>query len=190
MHRSKSLYCTLSAVDVILSLLTFLINTSRYTSTTTSTRVLREVSYSKRPHGTQPQRRSTTSVACRFIETAGYVLGLPELSQKCHPSTRGSTRSLLRTLCTAFTLASFTGTKKARDRMSNGSSQSYLLAAFSCRGGQSVITYFCVDKLSELQISLVGELSSAITLILMRRGGNSHSAETSETDCGHGRVTG
>ena len=33
---SKSLYCTLSAVDVILSLLTFFINTSRYTSTTTS----------------------------------------------------------------------------------------------------------------------------------------------------------
>ena len=55
---------------------------------------------------------------------------------------------------------------------------------------QLVITYFCVDKLSELQISLVGELSSAITLILMRRAGNSHSAETSETDSGHGRVTG
>ena len=34
-HRSKSLYYTLSAVDVILSLLTFLINTSRYSSTTT-----------------------------------------------------------------------------------------------------------------------------------------------------------
>ena len=47
-----------------------------------------------------------------------------------------------------------------------------------------------MDKLSELQISLVGELSSAITLILMRRAGNSHSAETSETDSGHGRVTG
>ena len=41
-----------------------------------------------------------------------------------------------------------------------------------------------------MQISLVGELSSAITLILMRRAGNSHSAETSETDSGHGRVTG
>ena len=54
-----------------------------------------------------------------------------------------------------------------------------LLAAFSCRGGQSVITHFCVDKLSELQIYLVGELTSAITLILMRRAGNSHSAETS-----------
>ena len=35
------------------------------------------------------------------------------------------------------------------------------------RGRQSVITYFFVDKLSELQTSLVGELSSAITLILM-----------------------
>ena len=58
------------------------------------------------------------------------------------------------------------------------------------RGGQSVITYFFVDKLSELQISLVGELSSAITLILMRRAGNSHSVETSETDSGHGRVAG
>ena len=56
--------------------------------------------------------------------------------------------------------------------------------------GTSVITYFCVDKLSELQISLVGELSSAITLILMRRAGNSHSVETSETDSGHGRVAG
>ena len=36
------------------------------------------------------------------------------------------------------------------------------------RGGQSVINYFCVDMLSELQISFVGELSSAITLILIR----------------------
>ena len=58
------------------------------------------------------------------------------------------------------------------------------------RGGQSVVSHFCVDKLSELQISLVGELTSAITLILMSRSGNSHSAETSETDSGHGRVTG
>ena len=73
--------------------------------------------------------------------------------------------------------------------MSNGSLQSHSLAAFSCRGGQSVITHFCVDKLSELQISLVGELTSAITLILIFAG-NSHSAETSETDSGHGRVTG
>ena len=32
---------------------------------------------------------------------------------------------------------------------------------------QLVITYLCVDKLSELQISLAGELSSVITLILM-----------------------
>ena len=87
-------------------------------------------------------------------------------------------------------LAFFTGSKKAWDWMSNGSLQSYSLAAFSCRGGQSVITHFCVDKLSELQISLVGELTSAITLILMRHTGNSHSAETSETDSGHGRVTG
>ena len=37
-------------------------------------------------------------------------------------------------------------------------------------GGQS-ITHFCVDKVSELQISLLGELRSAITLILMRRSG-------------------
>ena len=55
---------------------------------------------------------------------------------------------------------------------------------------QLVITYLCVDKLSELQISLVGELSSVITLILIRRAGNSHSAETSKTNSGHGRVTG
>ena len=87
-------------------------------------------------------------------------------------------------------LAFFTGSKKAWDWMSNGSLQSHSLAAFSCRGGQSVITHFCVDKLSELQISLVGELTSAITLILMRRAGNSNSAETSETDSSHGRVTG
>ena len=74
--------------------------------------------------------------------------------------------------------------------MSNDSLQSHSLAAFSYRGGQSVITHFCVDKLSELQISLVGELTSASTLILMRRAGNSHSVETSETDSGHGRVAG
>ena len=87
-------------------------------------------------------------------------------------------------------LAFFTGSRKTWDGMSNSSLQSYSLAAFSCRGGQSVITHFCVDKLSELQISLVGELTSALTLILMRRAGNSHSAKTSETDSGHGRVTG
>ena len=53
--------------------------------------------------------------------------------------------------------------------MSNGSLQSdsrWLLSL--ARGGQSVIIHFCVDKLSELQISLVGELSSSMTLTLMR----------------------
>ena len=119
--------------DIIFSLLTFLINTSRYTSATSSTHLLREVRYSKRPHGTLLQRRSTTSVACSFIETAGFVLNLLELSQKCHPSSRGSTRSMSRTLCTAFTLAFFTGSKKARDWMSNGSLQSFSLAAFPCQ---------------------------------------------------------
>ena len=131
-------------------------------------------------------------MSCRFIETAGYVLGLPEMSQKYHPSTRGSTRSLLGTLCTAFTFVSFLHWIKE-----SGSLQSHSLATFYCRGGQSVITHFRVDKLSELpkkkkkelQISLVGELASAITLILIFAG-NSHSAETSETDSGHGRVTG
>ena len=57
------------------------------------------------------------------------------------------------------------------------------------RRGQSVITYFCVDKLSESQISLLDELSSAIRLILMSCVGNSHSAKTSEIDSGHGSVT-
>ena len=74
--------------------------------------------------------------------------------------------------------------------MSNGSLQSHSLLVSLARGVQLVTTYFCVDKLRELQISLVGELSSAITLILMRRAGNSHSAETSKTDSSHGRLTG
>ena len=52
------------------------------------------------------------------------------------------------------------------------------------------LTKWKVPKLSELQISLVGELTSAITLILMRREGNSHSVETSETDSGHGSLVG
>ena len=72
--------------------------------------------------------------------------------------------------------------------MSSKESQAILLSL--ANGVQLVITYLCVDKLSELQISLVGELSSAITLILMGRAGNSHSAETSKTNSGHGRVTG
>ena len=84
-------------------------------------------------------------------------------------------------------LAFFTGSKKA----AHYKVICWLLSlAVEELGGQSVITHFCVDKLSELQISLVGELTSAITLILMRRAGNSNSAETSETDSGHGRVTG
>ena len=74
--------------------------------------------------------------------------------------------------------------------MSNGSLQSHSLAAFSCPWRAVSHHHFYVDKLSELQISLVGELTLAITLILMRRAGNSHSAETSETDSGHRRVTG
>ena len=119
--------------DIIFSLLTFLISTSRYTSATSSTHLLGEVRYSKRPHGTLLQRRSTTSVACSFIETAGFVLNFLELSQKCHPSSRGSTRSMSRILCTAFSLAFFTGSKKARDWMSNGSLQSFSLAAFPCQ---------------------------------------------------------
>ena len=81
-------------------------------------------------------------------------------------------------------LAFFTGSKKA----AHYKVIRWLLSL--ARGGQSVITHFYVDKLSQLQISLVGELTLAITLILMRRAGNSHSAETSETDSGHRRVTG
>ena len=72
--------------------------------------------------------------------------------------------------------------------MSSKESQAILLSL--ANGVQLVITYLCVDKLSELQISLVGELSSAITLILMRRVGNSHSVETSKTASGQGHVTG
>ena len=78
-HHSKSLYCTLSAVDIIFSLLTFLVNTSRYTSNTTSTSLLREASYSKRPHGTQLQRRSTLR-----SRLAGTVPKVPsEHKRKC-----------------------------------------------------------------------------------------------------------
>ena len=72
--------------------------------------------------------------------------------------------------------------------MSSKESQAILFSL--ANGVQLVITYLCVDKLSELQISLVGDVSSVITLILMRRAGNSHSAETSKTNSGHGRVTG
>ena len=70
--------------------------------------------------------------------------------------------------------------------MSSKESQGILLSL--ANGVQLVITYLCADKLSELQISLVGELSSVITLILIRRAGNSHSAETSKTNSGHGCV--
>ena len=119
------------------------------------------------------------SFACRKFPRSAIQTQEEVLDPCCEPYAQSSP-----------SLAFFTGSKKAWDWMSNGSLQSYSLAAFSCRGGQSVITHFCVDKLSELQISLVGELTSAITLILMRHTGNSHSAETSETDSGHGRVTG
>ena len=45
--------------------------------------------------------------------------------------------------------------------------------------------HFSVDKLSEFQISLVGEPSSPITLIFDEMCGELHSAETSVTDSGH-----
>ena len=114
---------------------------------------------------------------------------LPVMSSACRNCPRSviqAQEEVLDPCCEPYaqsspSLAFFTGSKKAWGWMSNGSLQSYSLAAFSCRGGQSVITHFCVDKLSELQISLFGELTSAITLILLRRAGNSHSFETSET---------
>ena len=119
------------------------------------------------------------SSACRNCPRSAIQAQEEVLDPCCEPYAQSSP-----------SLAFFTGSKKAWDWMSNGSLQSHSLAAFSCRGGQSVITHFCVDKLSELQISLVGELTSAITLILMRRTRNSYSAETSGTDSGNGRVTG
>ena len=119
------------------------------------------------------------SFACRNFPRSAIQAQEEVLDPCCEPYAQSSP-----------SLAFFTGSKKAWDWMSNGSLQSYSQAAFSCRGGQSVIIHFCVDKLSELQISIVGELTSAIAWILMRRAGNSHSVETSETDSGHGRMTG
>ena len=92
---------------------------------------------------------------------------LPVMSSACRNCPRGAIQAqeeVLDPCCEPYvqsspSLAFFTGSKKAWDWMSNGSLQSYSLAAFSCRGGQSVITHFCVDKLSELQISLVGEVA-------------------------------
>ena len=117
--------------------------------------------------------------ACQNCPRSAIQAQEEELDPCCEPYAQPS-----------LSLAFFTGSKKAWDWMSNDSLQSHSVAAFFCRGGQSVITHLCVDKLSELQISLVRELTSAITLILMRHTGNSHSAETSENDSGHGRVTG
>ena len=43
--------------------------------------------------------------------------------------------------------------------MTKGVLQSHSLAASTCSGGQSFITYFCVDRhFGKLQISLFGEL--------------------------------
>ena len=86
-----------------------------------------------------------------------YVLGLLELFPKCHPSTRGSTRSLLRTLCTAFTLAFFAGSKDASDWMSNCSLQSHSLAALFCpwRARQSSLTSVWTSLASCKSLSLV-----------------------------------
>ena len=125
-------------------------------------------------------------------------LKLPVMSSACRNCPRNAIQAqeeVLDPCCEPYaqcspSLAFFTGSKKVWDWMSNDSLQRYSLATFSCRGGQSVITHFWVDKLSGLQISLAGELTSAITVILMRRKGNSHSVETSETDYGHGRVAG
>ena len=83
MHHSKSLCCTLSAVDIMLSLLTFFINTSRYTSNTTSTRPLREATVRVVNLSDHMEHSSRGDLH--------YVLGLSELFQKYHPSARGST---------------------------------------------------------------------------------------------------
>ena len=106
----KSLYCTLSEVHIIFSLLTFFINALCYMSNPTSTLLLPEL-VTLSDHMKHSSRGDLQLLQdCHFIGTASYVLWW-ELSQKCHPSTRESTRSLLRTLCTAFSLAFFTGSK-------------------------------------------------------------------------------
>ena len=145
-HHSKSLYRTLLAVDIIFSLLTFLINTSRYTSNTTSTSLLCEASLTLSYHMEHSSKGDLH-----------YVLGLLELFPKCHPSTRGSTRSLLRTLCTAFTLAFFAGSKDASDWMINCSLESHSLAALFCpwRARQSSLTSVWTSLASCKSLSLV-----------------------------------
>ena len=82
---SKSLYCTLSDVDIIISLLKFLINTSRKHYVC----------------------RSTTSARLPFHRNCRLRSLLAGTAQKI----RGSTRSLLRTLCTAFSFALLAGSK-------------------------------------------------------------------------------
>ena len=86
-----------------------------------------------------------------------YVLGLLELFPKCHPSTRGSTWSLLRISCTAFTLAFFAGSKYASDWMSNCSLESHSLAALFCpwRARQSSLTSVWTSLASCKSLSLV-----------------------------------
>ena len=94
------------------------------------------------------------SFACRNFPRSAIQAQEEVLEPCCEPYAQSSP-----------SLAFFTGSKKAWDWMSNGSLQSYSLAAFSCCGVQSVIIHFCVDKLSELQISIVGEITSAIAFV-------------------------
>ena len=145
---------------------------------------------------------------CRFIETAGYVLYLPELSQKCRPSTRGTTRSLLPVTFSTFRnypRSAIRAQEEVLDPCCATCAQPspwFSSLDQSKRGiGWATVHYkvipwllclsFCVDKLSELQISLVVvNLVRPIHCYLMRCAGNSHSAETSEIYSGHESVTG
>ena len=109
------------------------------------------------------------SFACRNFPRSAIQAQEEVLDPCCEPYAQSSP-----------SLAFFTGSKKAAHYK-----VIRWLRSLAVEGSQSSLT-----SVDELQISLVGELSSAIILILMRRAGNSHSVETSETDSGQGRVAG
>ena len=185
----QSQSCTLSEVDIIFSLLTFLINTSSYRANTTSTRLLHEASYCKRPCAWNIAPEEIYN----FCKTA-VSSELPVTFSACQTCPFQAQEEVLDPYCEPYAqpspwLSSLDQSKWGLDEQRLITKSFAGCFVLPMEGSQSSLTSVWTSLASSKSLSVVNLVRPLQPWYLMRCAGNWHSVETSETDSGHGSVT-
>ena len=130
MHRNKSLYCTLSAVDIVLSLLKFFLSTPRATRQPLRLRACCAKLVTLSDH---MEHSSRGDLQLLYPVVSSKLPVMSSACRNCPRSVIQAQEEVLDPCCEPYaqsspSLAFFTGSKKAWDWMSNGSLQNYSLA--------------------------------------------------------------